>query len=109
MKNQIRCQRQEIQVAAKSLAQAPLDAVTFVRFAQNLARSEPDPWPIRSGHGLRSQEPTHGRGLALARACVGALEISVAAQAEGRHRLLLRGMLRWGVHGKTAGNPAQAY
>ena len=109
MKNQIRCRREEIQMAAKRLAHASLDAIALVGLAQDLAYGEPEPWRMWSCAGLGSEKPTHGCGLVLARASVSALEISMVAQAKRHQRLLLCGMLRRGLHGKTAGNPAEAY
>ena len=44
MKNQIRCRREEIQMAAKRLAHASLDAIALVGLAQDFAYGEPEPW-----------------------------------------------------------------
>ena len=78
----------EIDVAAKSLAHAALDAVALVGLAHDFTDGEADArlaWraPGFSGllGGLRREEPAHRSGLALAGGSVGAQIIGVLAQA----------------------------
>ena len=54
MEDEIETDRQQIDVAAQSLAHAALDAIAFVGFAQNFAHCEADarPDPQRSRHLL---------------------------------------------------------
>ena len=79
---------QELDVAAKSLAHAALDAVALVGLADDFTDSEADArrgWrgSAISGllDGLRREEPAHGSGLALAGSSVGAHVVGVLAQA----------------------------
>jgi len=89
MKDEIAVRRQEFEVTAKGLAHAALDAVAFVRFANDLAHGQPH---ARARHcrRLRGQEPGDGWRLPLAACRVSALIISMLAQTNAGERMRSR-------------------
>ena len=93
MEDEIEAWWEEINVAAKGLPHAALDAVTFVSFADYFADGEADTRGSRdgciggSGQGLRSEEPAHGCGLVFSGGGVDAEKVSVFLQARARQRL----------------------
>ena len=86
VEDQVATLGQQIHMAPNGLPHAALDAITLVRFAQNLASGEPyaRTWRLL-GAGvsglLRGQKPAHGRRLALATGRIGTLIVGVLAQA----------------------------
>jgi hypothetical protein len=113
--------RKQIDVAAQDFAHAALDAIAFVRLAQNLADGKADAraWRQRmvamvfrtvsriGGIWLRGEKPTHGCGLPFAGGRIYALEIRMFTQTRpGKRMRSLLARLDGGAHGIAGGNSA---
>jgi hypothetical protein len=92
VQDEIEARWQKIDVAAKNLAHAALDAVALMGLADDFADSEADARSRRSScalKGLRGKKPAHGGGLALAAGSVGAQVVSMLAKARVRQSFTL--------------------
>jgi hypothetical protein len=85
MEDEIEASGQLANVAAETVAHAPLDAVALMRFADYLTDGKADAgtggqWSSSPGGRLPGEKPAHGSGLPLAAGSIGALIVGVPLQ-----------------------------